>query len=111
MQSKVTPSRWIWEGVVAAKPLKHLLIGSLLLLRSLGEPAPASAQTPAPPAAPAATVPAVMVPGFWDPKRRQDKPTLPSTAVIRFLTETDYPPFDYAGPDGNPAGLNVDLAR
>ena len=31
--------------------------------------------------------------------------------VIRFLTELDYPPFDYAGPDGNPAGFNVDLAR
>jgi polar amino acid transport system substrate-binding protein len=27
------------------------------------------------------------------------------------LTETDYPPFNYTGPDGNPAGFNVDLAR
>jgi len=31
--------------------------------------------------------------------------------VIRFLTETDYPPFNFTGPDGNPAGFNVDLAR
>ncbi len=31
--------------------------------------------------------------------------------VIRFMTETDYPPFNFAGPDGNPAGFNVDLAR
>jgi len=31
--------------------------------------------------------------------------------VIRFLTETDYPPFNFIGPDGNPAGFNVDLAR
>jgi polar amino acid transport system substrate-binding protein len=31
--------------------------------------------------------------------------------VIRFLTETDYPPFNFAGPDGNPQGFNVDLAR
>ena len=30
---------------------------------------------------------------------------------IRFLTELDYPPFNYAGPDGNPVGFNVDLAR
>jgi polar amino acid transport system substrate-binding protein len=30
---------------------------------------------------------------------------------IRFLTDLDYPPFDYAGPDGNPTGFNVDLAR
>jgi polar amino acid transport system substrate-binding protein len=31
--------------------------------------------------------------------------------VIRFLTETDYPPFNFTGADGNPAGFNVDLAR
>ena len=31
--------------------------------------------------------------------------------VIRFMTEVDYPPFNYAGADGNPAGFNVDLAR
>ena len=31
--------------------------------------------------------------------------------MIRFLTETDYPPFNFAGPDGNPQGFNVDLAR
>jgi polar amino acid transport system substrate-binding protein len=31
--------------------------------------------------------------------------------LIRFLTEIDYPPFNYAGPDGNPAGFNIDLAR
>jgi len=31
--------------------------------------------------------------------------------VIRFLTEVDYPPFNYAGPDGNPQGFNIDLAR
>lgn len=62
----------------------------------------------APPAQQAAPV---VVPGFWDPKRRQDKPDLPASMVIRFLTETNYPPFNYAGPDGNPAGFNVDLAR
>jgi polar amino acid transport system substrate-binding protein len=31
--------------------------------------------------------------------------------LIRFMTEVDYPPFDYAGQDGNPVGFNVDLAR
>ena len=31
--------------------------------------------------------------------------------MIRFLTEVDYPPFNYAGPDGSPIGFNVDLAR
>src|SRR5687768_13152446 len=53
----------------------------------------------------------VMVPGFWDPRRRPERPDLSRITVIRFLTEVDYPPFNYAGPDGNPAGFNVDLAR
>src|SRR4029453_121552 len=55
--------------------------------------------------------PGVRVPGFWDPRRRPERPDLSRLSVIRFLTETDYPPFNYAGPDGNPAGFNVDLAR
>jgi polar amino acid transport system substrate-binding protein len=53
----------------------------------------------------------VVVPGFWDPRRRPERPDLSRLQTIRFLTETDYPPFDYAGSDGNPAGFNVDLAR
>ncbi len=57
------------------------------------------------------TVAGVMVPGFWDPRRRPERPDLSRLTVIRFLTEIDYPPFNYAGPDGNPAGFNVDLAR
>lgn len=51
------------------------------------------------------------VPSFWDPRHRPDRPDLSRLSVIRFLTETDYPPFNYAGPDGNPIGFNVDLAR
>ena len=53
----------------------------------------------------------VVVPGFWDPRRRPERPDLSRLQNIRFLTDLDYPPFDYAGPDGNPAGFNVDLAR
>jgi polar amino acid transport system substrate-binding protein len=51
------------------------------------------------------------VPGFWDPRRRPERPDLSRISVIRFLTETDYPPFNYAGSDGAPAGFNIDLAR
>lgn len=69
-------------------------------------PQPASPPVIVPqPAAPQA------VPGFWDPRRRPDRPDLSRLTVIRFLTETDYPPFNFTGPDGNPAGFNVDLAR
>ena len=62
-------------------------------------------------AEPTGGAPAVRVPGFWDPRRRPEKPDLSRISVIRFLTETDYPPFNFAGPDGNPQGFNVDLAR
>jgi polar amino acid transport system substrate-binding protein len=51
------------------------------------------------------------VPGFWDPRRRPERPDLSRIQSIRFLTELDYPPFNYAGLDGNPVGFNVDLAR
>ena len=53
----------------------------------------------------------VRVPGFWDPRRRPERPDLSRISMIRFVTEIDYPPFDFAGPDGNPQGFNVDLAR
>ncbi len=59
----------------------------------------------------AGAVAPVEVPGFWDPRRRPERPDLTHISNIRFLTETDFPPFDYAGPDGNPAGFNVDVAR
>ena len=67
------------------------------------------------PAQPAASQPSVQapvsVPGFWDPRRRPERPDISRIPQIRFLTEFDYPPFNYAGPDGNPAGFNVELAR
>ena len=49
--------------------------------------------------------PGVQVPGFWDPRRRPERPDLTRLTTIRFLTETDYPPFNFAGPDGNPQGF------
>jgi polar amino acid transport system substrate-binding protein len=51
------------------------------------------------------------VPGFWDPRRRPERPDLSRIQSIRFLTELDYPPFNYAGSDGTPTGFNIDLAR
>jgi polar amino acid transport system substrate-binding protein len=51
------------------------------------------------------------VPSFWDPRRRPERPDLSRINGIRFLTEFDYPPFNYAGADGQPAGFNIDLAR
>jgi polar amino acid transport system substrate-binding protein len=79
------------------------LICIILALALNASPQLASAQSTAPTGIP--------TPSFWDPKRRLERPELMPTMVIRFLTETNYPPFNYAGPDGNPAGLNVELAR
>jgi len=85
------------------------LLGLIVALPALA-PMPVAAQAPAtaPAAAPAASA---GVPGFWDPRRRPDRPDIGRISIIRFMTEVDYPPFDYAGPDGNPTGFNVELAR
>jgi polar amino acid transport system substrate-binding protein len=40
---------------------------------------------------------AAAVPGFWDPRRRPERPDLSRIQSIRFLTEMDYPPFDSGG--------------
>ena len=69
------------------------------------DPGPAYAQDAAAAARGAA------VPGFWDPRHRPERPDLSRIQSIRFLTDVDYPPFDFAAPDGSPAGFNVDLAR
>jgi polar amino acid transport system substrate-binding protein len=91
--------------------LSTLAFSALLAMALSGGAAQAQTQAPAPsPAKPAAQAPQA-VPGFWDPRRRPDRPDLSRLTVIRFLTETDYPPFNFTGPDGNPAGFNVDLAR
>jgi polar amino acid transport system substrate-binding protein len=104
------------------------LIALVVATSAVAQPAPAPATpnaAPAPPPAisqpslstptrPDAAVPAndpMAVPSFWDPRRRPERPDLSRISGIRFLTEFDYPPFDYAGADGQPAGFNVDLAR
>src|SRR5215207_8859653 len=87
---------------------RHWFIGLVLValaaaLAPSGSAAqPSSAQT---------VQPSVAVPGFWDPRRRPERPDTSRITQIRFLTEFDYPPFNYAGADGNPAGFNVELAR
>ena len=52
-----------------------------------------------------------LIPNFWDPQHRVDRPETSSIRVIRFVTEDDYPPFGFALPDGSLSGFNVDLAR
>jgi polar amino acid transport system substrate-binding protein len=79
------------------------LIAGVLAIAALVRAEPVAAQTTVDAAA--------AVPGFWDPRRRPERPDLGRISIIRFLTEIDYPPFNYPGTDGNPSGFNVDLAR
>ena len=88
----------LWLSAVAAQTPRN-------------DAAPNPRDTPAVPQTPAVKADPMAVPSFWDPRRRPERPDLSRISIIRFLTEIDYPPFDYAGPDGNPAGFNVDLAR
>jgi polar amino acid transport system substrate-binding protein len=90
-----------------------LLVLGLAVTAAAAQTGPVRAprETPAVPLTASVKADPMAVPGFWDPRRRPERPDLSRITVIRFLTETDFPPFDYAGPDGNPAGFNVDLAR
>jgi len=53
----------------------------------------------------------VGAPRLWDSGRRIEKPDLSALRVIRFLSDDDYPPFMFQGPDGALTGFNIDLAR
>src|SRR5471032_3426193 len=93
----------------ARAAMARLSFAVLLLFGLCGGAQAQTVAKPAPQSTPQAAPQSV--PGFWDPRRRPDRPDLSRLTVIRFLTETDYPPFNFTGPDGNPAGFNVDLAR
>jgi polar amino acid transport system substrate-binding protein len=62
-------------------------------------------------AAAAEQAPSVPIPSFWDPDAQLEKPELVGVRALRFLTDDDYPPLDFALPDGTLAGFNVDIAR
>ena len=53
----------------------------------------------------------VVLPEFWDPAHRPEKPDVESLRAIRFLTDDEYPPFHFALADGSLSGFNIDLAR
>jgi len=51
------------------------------------------------------------VPVLWDTKERLPKPDLSALPRMRFLTTTDFPPFNFLDRDGKLSGFHVDLAR
>jgi polar amino acid transport system substrate-binding protein len=52
-----------------------------------------------------------LAPMFWDTKERLPKPDLSGLTRLRFLTTTDFPPFNFLDGDGRLSGFHVDLAR
>jgi polar amino acid transport system substrate-binding protein len=81
--------------------LQPALINFLLLaLLAIPTAAPAFAQAPR-----------VEAPSFWDPGLQLERPDLSGLRAIRFLTDDDYPPLNFALADGSLAGFNVDIAR
>ncbi len=50
-------------------------------------------------------------PSFWDPGLHLERPDLSALRAIRFLTDDDYPPLDFALADGSLSGFNVEIAR
>lgn len=81
--------------------LRLLVILALVLPTLLALPAIAQPQEPA----------RVPVPNFWDPRIRLDRPEAGPPRVVRFLTDDDYPPLHFQGPDGGLTGFSVELAR
>jgi len=53
----------------------------------------------------------VATPSFWDPNLQLDRPDLSGLRALRFLTDDDYPPLNFALADGSLAGFNVEIAR
>lgn len=51
------------------------------------------------------------VPALWDAKERLPKPDLSALPRLRFLTTTDFPPFNFLDGAGRLSGFHVDLAR
>lgn len=51
------------------------------------------------------------VPVLWDAKERLPKPDLSALPRLRFLTTTDFPPFNFLDNAGRLSGFHVDLAR
>lgn len=53
----------------------------------------------------------VFIPNYWDENERFSKPDLKQLPRLRFLTTTDFPPFNFIDRKKRLSGLHVDLAR
>jgi polar amino acid transport system substrate-binding protein len=94
-----------------SRSLRHLFCrhAAPLLLAAMwlgAGPSPAAAQTPAQPEAQIN-----IVPDLWQGEALKPKPDLHGLDRLRFVTDSDYPPFHYFDEEGALTGFNVDMAR
>jgi polar amino acid transport system substrate-binding protein len=75
------------------------LVAGALVLGWLG-PSPAAAQ-----------VRTDIVPDTWQGEALRPKPDMHALEKLRFITDSDYPPFHYFDEVGALTGFNVDLAK
>lgn len=90
-----------------------VVLGVLFAGPSAAQPVgdgPAAAPSPAAPLS-GAEAPPVVIPNFWDPRRRVERPAAGVVPVIRFITTDDFPPFNFLDENAHLTGFNVDLAR
>ena len=59
----------------------------------------------------AATDETVVIPNFWDPRARIERPSSETIGAIRFLTTDDFPPFAFKDRRGILVGFDIDLAE
>lgn len=84
--------------MAAAGPGWRRHAGWIALFLSLATAAPASGAEPA-------------IPQLWDTRERLAKPDLSRLPRLRFLTTTDFPPFNFVDGAGKLSGFHIDLAR
>jgi len=53
----------------------------------------------------------IVIPNFWDKNERFAKPDVSTLLRLRFLTTTDFPPFNFIDRKKRLSGFHVDLAR
>ena len=101
--SRASVGRWRRRGRAVVSLLIYAIFGCSVAV----SPHPARAENAAPSAGAS-----VAVPNFWNPRGRGERVEAPQIGrSIRFLTDDEFPPLHFAGPDGNPTGFSVELAR
>lgn len=99
--------------IATSRSWRHRGIAAALAVAAVGlSTASAAPDQPVPAAIDPAERPAVAIPDFWNPRSRGERVEAPPTGrPVRFLTDDEFPPLHFAGPDGNPTGFSVELAR